>query len=347
MVARCAKISSMRFASTTLSLLLVLASGCSVDELSLDDKSCPCIEGWECDTARNRCIPADGDAAITVDAAVDATVDGGDGDSALPDTAPPDTGGPCIEMPEVCNDVDDDCDGAIDEGLCASPTIYASCAAALAAGEMADGIYRLQPEDGGLVYEVHCDMTTDEGGWTLVASTRNQTLNDEASEYYEDLTTLEPAMGHEGVWDGLRDLAARFDVRFVCRADPGAADAPFTVDLSFYDTVWYGEWTAGTDAESCFSEGNEGANADDPIPGRRDNVTGDVLPEGDPFSANMGFLEGEDECADEGDFTVDFDNRGMDSDESDGTDWGEDDGGKKCGVNGLMDGQWFLFARER
>jgi hypothetical protein len=334
----------MRFASTSLCWLLVLTSGCSVDELNLENKTCPCIEGWECDTTSNTCVPADADAAITVDA----TLDSGDAaDTSPADVAVPDTSTPCIEMPEVCNGEDDDCDDAVDEGLCVTPTIYDSCAAALAAGETVDGIYLLQPDDGGVVYDVHCDMTTDGGGWTLVASTRNQTLNDQASDYYEDLVTLEPAMGHEGVWSGLRDLAARFDVRFACRADPGAAGDPFTVDLSFYDTVWYGEWTTGDDSDSCFSEGNEGANADIPIPGRRDNVSGEELPEGDPYTNNMGFLEGEDACGDAGDFTVDFDDRGMDSDQSDGTDWGEDDDEKKCGVNALADGQWFLFARER
>ncbi len=47
------------------------------------------------------------------------------------------------------------------------------------------------------------------------------------------------------------------------------------------------------------------------------------------------------------DFTVDFDNRGMDSNQNDGTDWGEDDGQRKCGRSGLGTGQWFVYARER
>jgi len=66
---------------------------------------------------------------------------------------------------------------------------------------------------------------------------------------------------------------------------------------------------------------------------------------GDDWNAS-GYLEGEDSCGDTGDFSVDFDDRGMDSDESDGTDWGEDDSSKKCGVRALSDGEWFIWARE-
>ncbi len=323
---------------------LVLLFGCSVGDLDLANRSCPCVDGWVCD-ATDHCVPA-GDAAVSADSAPpDASADAPA--DAPADVAPADTGGMCLEMPEVCNGEDDDCDTAIDEGICASATVYTSCAAALTAGETADGVYLLRPADGGPVYEIHCDMTTDEGGWTLVGSTRGTTFDDEASDYYGDLRTLEPAMANEGIWSGLRDLATSFDVRFTCRSDPGAAEDPFTVDLSFYDVIWYGEWTSGADADSCFEEGDDGLNADDGMPARRDNIADVSLPEGDPYTANSGFLEGEDECGDTGDFTIDFDDRGMDSNQSDGTDWGEDDALKKCGVNDLADGQWFVFARER
>ena len=36
-----------------------------------------------------------------------------------------------------------------------------------------------------------------------------------------------------------------------------------TVDLSFYDTIWYREITTGTDAQSCFND-NNGVGADPP-----------------------------------------------------------------------------------
>jgi len=76
----------------------------------------------------------------------------------------------------------------------------------------------------------------------------------------------------------------------------------------------------------------------------RDLVSGAFLPVGDRW--NAGYMEGEDSCSDGGDFTVDFDDRGMDSDQSDGTDWGEDDSVFKCGVSGITSGAWFLWVRE-
>ncbi|MCB9525273.1 MAG: hypothetical protein H6702_18130 [Myxococcales bacterium] len=246
---------------------------------------------------------------------------------------------------ELCDGDDNDCDGETDEGL--NCTVFRSCAHAREQGAAADGIYVVDADgDGpGEAQSVWCDQTTDGGGWTLVGSTRNTALNDQASAWYADLLTLAPAQGNAGIWGGLRPLGERFDVRFTCRAAVEAADAPFDVDLSFYDTPWYTEFTTGTDAESCFSESN-GFYADSPVPARRDNVGGRFRRRTDAYNA-VGYLEGEDNCADSNDFTVDFDDRGMDGNQSDGTDWGEDDGSRKCGANGLAGGQWFVWARER
>ncbi|MCA9544846.1 MAG: hypothetical protein KC613_10665, partial [Myxococcales bacterium] len=239
-----------------------------------------------------------------------------------------------------CNEVDDDCDGVVDPApVCAT---FASCKAAAAAGHTASGVFRLQPGPGLAVFEVWCDQATDGGGWTLVGSIAGRALDDRRSAWYPDLATLAPQGQDAGVWHGLRALDSRFDVRFACRASPGAADAPFTVDLSMYDTGWYTEWTTGSDGASCFSEGN-GAGADLP-PARRNNLSGQYLTQGTQWRA--GYLEGEDQCGATEDFTVDFADRGMDGDPNDGTDWGEDDGALKCGRAGLADGQWFLFARE-
>ncbi|MCB9547068.1 MAG: hypothetical protein H6706_14615 [Myxococcales bacterium] len=243
---------------------------------------------------------------------------------------------------EVCNDEDDDCDGRTDEGLVCE--IFRSCAHARQSGQAQSGVYRIQAGPQVAPQSVYCDMTTDGGGWTLVGSTLNQTLNDQASPWYEDLVRLDPAAAHTGVWDGLRPLGDRWDVRFSCRAAVGAANAPMDVDLSFYDVPWYTEMTTGTDAQSCFSE-NTGYHADSRVPARRDNIGNRFRRREDPYGA--GYLEGEDNCTDTSDFTVDFDDRGMDSDQSDGTDWGEDDGTRKCGASGLAGGQWFVWARER
>lgn len=230
---------------------------------------------------------------------------------------------------------------------CADPplttTVYRSCAHALQEGQTTSGVYLISAT-GAEASSVFCDQDVDGGGWTLVGSSTT-TMNDEASAFYADLSRIAPADTSQGIWDGLRPLGQRFDVRFACRDDDTAlASDPMTVDLSFFDVPWYDEFTTGTDADSCFSESN-GAFDDSKIPARRDNLTGRFRSRGDTWEA--GFLEGEDACGDTADFTVDFDNRGMDSNQGDGTDWGEDDGTRKCGLSGVASGQWFVFARER
>jgi hypothetical protein len=221
--------------------------------------------------------------------------------------------------------------------------VYRSCLdAQVRGGAASSGIYRLQPNANAAVQNVYCDLQTDRGGWTLVGSTAGQMLDDARAAYYPDLLTLAPAGANPGIWDGLRGLSDRFDVRFACRAALGAEGAPMDVDLSFYRTGWYGEFTTGDDAASCFSED---ALQDFPAPSRRNNRTGDYRPRRNQWDA--GAFVGENTCGDIADFAVDFDDRGINSNEGDGTDWGEDDGRLKCGVSGLATGQWFVFARER
>ncbi len=260
--------------------------------------------------------------------------------------AAPDTGGydcddadPTInpgEM-EVCEDgIDNDClDG---DQVCPLP---ASCLEHLTKDPLAvSGTYTIEPLLG-FEFDVYCDMTTDNGGWTLVASTRTNTMNDEASFYYADLALETPSFSHTGIWGGMRWLITdTSDIRFACKGN--VFDANMTVDLSFYDIHWYREITEGSDSDSCFNEGN-GAGYDQPAPARQNNLTMDFLPEGDDW--NQGYLEGEDSCGDTSDFTVDFDDRGKDANQSDGTDWGEDDNTRKCGFNNF--GQvWYIFVRE-
>lgn len=215
-----------------------------------------------------------------------------------------------------------------------------SCSAILAGGNAVSGVYTILSNTRIGPVDVYCDMTTDGGGWTLVGSTNGSPLRDEASGWYADLTTLAPAAAHSGVWRGMRPIIpSTSDIRFACQTTVGS---PMVVDLSFYDVRWYREITSGNDADSCFSQ-RDGDGADNPPPARRDNLTGAALPQGDLWNKN-GYLEGEDYCGSTNDFTVDFDDRGMDSNEGDGTDWGEDDGVPKCGLANAG-AAWFVFVR--
>ena len=222
--------------------------------------------------------------------------------------------------------------------------IYDSCKDALVAEQRQNGVYNVMPPGSPEPRRVYCDQQTDGGGWTLVGSSRGEPLGDTSSGYYEDVASLSPGSPHSGIWVGLRGFDTKFDVRFACRQEVGGTNDDMTVDLSFYDVPWYMEWTAGNDGDSCFEEDN-GQGATQPTPARRNNLTQEELAAGDRYAS--GFLEGEDACGAEDDFTVDFDDRGMGGNGSDGTDWGMADGIPKCGVEGVNNGQWFVFVRER
>ena len=47
---------------------------------------------------------------------------------------------------------------------------------------------------------------SDEGGWTLLVTSLNTTLNDVALLGYEDLAIETPSYGNMGVWDGFKRI---------------------------------------------------------------------------------------------------------------------------------------------
>jgi hypothetical protein len=83
----------------------------------------------------------------------------------------------CVPSTEVCNGVDDNCNGIVDDlpalGTASCPA--RSCTAILRAGQSrATGYYWLDSDGAGgaAPYEAWCDMSTDGGGWTLIARSR-------------------------------------------------------------------------------------------------------------------------------------------------------------------------------
>jgi hypothetical protein len=253
-----------------------------------------------------------------------------------------DCGGTCLlcGLDQSCNSSADCGIGTCNEdNICFAPL---DCQGVLDSNPGAtSGIYTIQ--SGGELFDVYCDMEADGGGWTHVGS-NGIPLTDLGASYYSDLAS-ELSSGsffNRGMWNAFRDLYEETaDVRFTCRLDRGT-DAPNEVDLSFYNVDWYHRTTAAsTDAGTCFFTGGDAFVR----PARRDNIGAEFREEGDSY--NSGVFEGEDFCGDTSDFTVDFDDRGKDSNQGDGTDWGEDDGRHKCGTSGFGfgSGQWSVWVR--
>jgi len=93
---------------------------------------------------------------------------------------------------EQCDGDDDDCDGDIDEGVIGASSSCAadSCLEILDLGASSgDGFYYLDPDgSGATLWE--CDMTTDGGGWTLVADWNRIENSDNIADFNSEFNVL-------------------------------------------------------------------------------------------------------------------------------------------------------------
>ena len=179
---------------------------------------------------------------------------------------------------EICNGIDDDCDGSADGGTAGSADCPGtSCLDVLTEDPTAStGVFWLEPEAGQL-FEAWCDMDTDGGGWTLAFiknSVDQDTYEDFASDY-EDLGDLadspENASASSSAIGGWLDLNAfDFSVLRIGSYWSGAetwlsADIQRTelrLDFGQYGYFLYGDsngyyWCAGDHAYTDSGSGQE------------------------------------------------------------------------------------------
>ena len=91
-----------------------------------------------------------------------------------------------------------------------------------------------------------CDMSTDGGGWTMVASGRAPP-SDYGGRWSQDLTTLRPKAATNHLWYASELDEPLNDFRFSCAVNrcPSSTNCTFEVDIAFYQNSWY-RWISRT-----------------------------------------------------------------------------------------------------
>jgi len=166
---------------------------------------------------------------------------------------------------ELCNGLDDDCDGTADDGASGGDVTcaVASCQAILDDGSSTgDGLYWIDPDDDGDTsdaWEAWCDMSSDDGGWTRLYASLYPTFwseddfesvgeaTDDDFSMLSDIGDFEDA---DGVW------TLRLDVGNSGTWDPSSR-AHYTVWEQAHDPIWDSTdgtdyvWLAGEESTTC------------------------------------------------------------------------------------------------